>query len=192
MELDENFKRLIKELGDAINESLSDSDRIAEVMSRIRSAGYDLFLVLEVTIGFNKRGEVNLVHRHKLDADVHTGPEFHLTTQDTQFLRALKIVVDERPRLLGDISTTEPDSRKSYSNPFGPALLPIEKVVRHYAHHYIQRTGPSRAAHAQLRLPKEILMKPTRARVPILFAWAYIVSRNRLARPAVRDRRVER
>ena len=95
MELDENFKRLIKELGDAINESLSDSDRIAEVMSRIRSAGYDLFLVLEVTIGFNKRGEVNLVHRHKLDADVHTGPEFHLTTQDTQFLRALKIVVDE-------------------------------------------------------------------------------------------------
>ena len=60
MELDDNFKRLIKELGDAINESLSDSERIAEVMSRIRSAGYDLFLVLEVTIGFNKRGEVAL------------------------------------------------------------------------------------------------------------------------------------
>ena len=95
MELDDNFRRLIKELGDAINDSLSDSDRIAEVMSRIRGAGYDLFLVLEVTIGFNKRGEVNLVHRQKLSADSHPAPEFRLTTQDTQFLRALKIVVDE-------------------------------------------------------------------------------------------------
>jgi len=95
LELDDNFKRLIKELGDAINESLSESDRIAEVMSRIRSAGYDLFLVLEVTIGFNKRGEVNLVHRQKLTADGHLDPEFRLTTQDTQFLRALKINVDD-------------------------------------------------------------------------------------------------
>jgi len=95
LELDENFKRLIKELGDAINESLSDSERIADVMSRIRNAGYDLFLVLEVTIGFNKRGEVNLVHRQKFNAEGRPGPGFHLTTQDTQFLRALKIVVDE-------------------------------------------------------------------------------------------------
>ena len=95
MELDDNFKRLIKELGDAINESLSDSEKIAEVMSRIRNAGYDLFLVLEVTIGFNKRGEVNVVHRQKLKADVPPDPDFHLTSQDTQFLRALKIVVDE-------------------------------------------------------------------------------------------------
>jgi hypothetical protein len=95
LELDENFKRLIKELGDAINESLADSDRIADVMTRIRNAGYDLFLVLEVTIGFNKRGEVNMVHRQKLNSDAASKPDFHLTTQDTQFLRALKIVVDE-------------------------------------------------------------------------------------------------
>jgi hypothetical protein len=95
LELDENFKRLVKELGDAINESLSESDRIADVMTRIRNAGYDLFLVLEVTIGFNKRGEVNLVHRQKLNAEGRANPEFHLTSQDTQFLRALKIVVDE-------------------------------------------------------------------------------------------------
>ena len=95
MELDDNFKRLIKELGDAINESLSESERISEVMARIRSAGYDLFLVLEVTIGFNKRGEVNVVHRQKINADAQSDPEFRLTTQDTQFLRALKIIVDE-------------------------------------------------------------------------------------------------
>ena len=95
MELDENFKRLIKELGNAINDSLADSEAIADVMARIRAAGYDLFLVLEVTIGFNKRGEVNLVHRQKLNTDAHQDPTFRLTTQDTQFLRALKISVDE-------------------------------------------------------------------------------------------------
>ena len=94
MELDDNFKRLIKELGDAINESLSDSEKIADVMARIRGAGYDLFLVLEVTIGFNKRGEVS-VHRQKLNAEPRSDPEFRLTNQDTQFLRALKISVEE-------------------------------------------------------------------------------------------------
>jgi hypothetical protein len=95
LDLDDNFKRLIKELGDAINESLSESDKIADVMARIRTAGYDLFLVLEVTIGFNKRGEVNVVHRQQINADGKADPDFNLTTQDTQFLRALKIVVDE-------------------------------------------------------------------------------------------------
>ncbi len=95
MELDENFKRLIKELGGAINESLSESDKIAETLGRIRAAGYDLFLILEVTIGFNKRGEANLVHRQKLSANPRHDGEFRLTPQDSQFLRAMKISPDE-------------------------------------------------------------------------------------------------
>jgi hypothetical protein len=95
VELDDNFKRLIKELGDAINESLSESDKIADVLGRIRASGYDLFLVLEVTIGFNKRGEANLIHRQKLNADLNQEPVFRLTTQDAQFLRALRISVEK-------------------------------------------------------------------------------------------------
>jgi len=95
LDLDDNFKRLIKELGDAINESLSESDKISDVVGRIRSAGYDLFLVLEVTIGFNKRGEANLIHRQKLSSDLRQEPIFKLTTQDAQFLRALRISIEE-------------------------------------------------------------------------------------------------
>ncbi len=98
LDLDDNFKRLVKELGQAINESLSDSERIAEVMGRIRAAGYDLFLVLEVTIGFNKRDEPNLVHRQKLNGSRRRqsqSHQFRLTNQDAQFLRALRISVDE-------------------------------------------------------------------------------------------------
>jgi hypothetical protein len=98
LELDEQFKRLVKELGHAINESLADSERIADVMGRIRAAGYDLFLVLEVTIGFNKRGEANLVHRQKLSADQLGEAEFRLTNQDAQFLRALRISIDDEGR----------------------------------------------------------------------------------------------
>ena len=95
MELDDNFKRLVTQLGDAINDSLADSKRIADIIEEIRESGYDLFLVLEVTIGFNKRGEKKVVHRRKFAADESHGAEFRLTTQDTQFLRALKIRVEE-------------------------------------------------------------------------------------------------
>jgi hypothetical protein len=97
LELEDNFKRLIKELGEAINETLSESDRIADVLARIRGAGYDLFLVLEVTIGFNRRGESNIVHRQKVHANRRSQPQFSLTQEDTQFLRALKISVEGEP-----------------------------------------------------------------------------------------------
>ncbi len=95
MELDENFKRLVKELGYAINESLSDSEKISDVMARIRAAGYDLYLILEVTIGFNKRSEGSLIRQQKLRPEKSRSAELHLTNQDTQFLRALKISVED-------------------------------------------------------------------------------------------------
>ena len=94
MELDENFKRLIHELGQAINDSLSESDAISEVMARIRSSGYDLFLVLEITIGFNKQGrDTNAIVPGK---EAHR-TEFQLTNQEAQFLRALKISIEDEP-----------------------------------------------------------------------------------------------
>ena len=55
--MDEPLKHLMQELGNAINDSLSESDRIAEAIGEIKSAGYDVFLVLEATIGFNRRDE---------------------------------------------------------------------------------------------------------------------------------------
>jgi hypothetical protein len=39
----------MQELGNAINDSLSESDRIAEAIGGIKQAGYDVFLVLEGT-----------------------------------------------------------------------------------------------------------------------------------------------
>ena len=95
MELDDNFKILVKELGQAINDSLADSERIAEVLGRIRTAGYDLFLVLEVTVGVDRRGEDKLILRQTNAQDTSGDIEFRFTNQDSQFLRALRISIDE-------------------------------------------------------------------------------------------------
>ncbi len=89
--MDRDFKRLMEELGEAIDESLSESDRIAEVMGKIKAAGYDLVLVLEVTIGYNKRGETDVVHRQKIGKRAR----FEFTGDDQKFLRALQIKTDD-------------------------------------------------------------------------------------------------
>ena len=49
--MDPQLKQLMKELGDAINQSLSNSPQISEVVSRIKEHGYNIFLVLEATTG---------------------------------------------------------------------------------------------------------------------------------------------
>jgi hypothetical protein len=98
LQLDDNFKKLIKELGNAINDSLADSESIADVIGRIRTAGYELFLVLEVTIGFNKRGEDGIIRRPKLDTAPGEEPEFRLTNQDNLFLRSLNIRIEDESK----------------------------------------------------------------------------------------------
>jgi hypothetical protein len=99
--LDEKLKELVQELGNAINESLSDSDRIAGAIGEIKRAGYDVFLVLEATIGFNKRNEEEEGSSDST-SEVSSEPvqyeangKIRLTTQDQKFLRALKISVEE-------------------------------------------------------------------------------------------------
>ena len=101
--LDETLKDLMQELGNAINESLSDSDRIAGAIGEIKRAGYDVFLVLEATIGFNKREEGEETDSDSserspgrpLQYESTGNGKIRLTTQDQKFLRALKISLDE-------------------------------------------------------------------------------------------------
>ena len=107
--MEDRLKELMQELGNAINESLSDSDRIAAAIGEIKRAGYDVFLVLEATIGFNKREEgAEDDSDMDLDGEVPDRPskvtryestgKIKLTSQDQKFLKALKIAVDEEHR----------------------------------------------------------------------------------------------
>lgn len=84
----------MKELGEAINESLADSERIAEVVSRIKEGGYDVFLVLEATIGVSKQGE-KPTDKTSLVTTLSSNPQFRISEQDLKFLKSLRIKIDE-------------------------------------------------------------------------------------------------
>ncbi|HLH45072.1 MAG TPA: hypothetical protein VKV74_18935 [Bryobacteraceae bacterium] len=104
--MEDRLKELMQELGNAINESLSDSDRIAAAIGEIKRAGYDVFLVLEATIGFNKREEAGEEEEAGDTIEIESQPEagrrrvgkIKLTSQDQKFLRALKIAIDDEGR----------------------------------------------------------------------------------------------
>jgi hypothetical protein len=94
--VEDSLKQLMHDLGNAINDSLSESDRIAEAIGEIRKTGFDVFLVLEATIGFNRRDDS--------DSSVSADPDnerrvsagkIKFTSQDERFLKALKISVEQ-------------------------------------------------------------------------------------------------
>ena len=89
--MDQRLKSLMRELGEAINNSLSDSEQIAEVIARIKAGGYDVFLVLEATIGFHERDEAaepTVINEQRSAAD------FQVMSQDVRFLKSLRIKAD--------------------------------------------------------------------------------------------------
>src|SRR6266436_4859456 len=106
--VDPQLKQLMKELGDAINESLSDSDQISEVVSRIKDGGYDIFLVLEATIGVSKQGE-KTADKTSLVSTLSANPEFKVSDQDLKFLKSLRIKIEEEAH---DKNKREKDKEK--------------------------------------------------------------------------------
>jgi hypothetical protein len=83
--LDEELKRHRKRLELAINQVLSDSPEIKAAIHQIREGGYDAFLIVEATIGFNKTdGESKPASTAPSEALDLTGP-------DKKFLRSLRI-----------------------------------------------------------------------------------------------------
>ncbi len=93
--VNQRLKQLMKELGEAINESLSESEQIAEVISKIKAGGYDVFLVLEATIGFNKHEEPQAAGKPSLVPSRHADPDFKISAQDVKFLKSLRISIDD-------------------------------------------------------------------------------------------------
>ena len=55
MELNDQLRQMLKELGQAINESISGSGRVHQSIQRIRDEGYNLYMVLDAKVGVNRR-----------------------------------------------------------------------------------------------------------------------------------------
>ena len=85
---DEQLKKYKKKLEAAINEALLESPQINAAIQGIRQTGYEVFLIIEATIGFNQRESGESVSK-KLPP-----VRLKLTTQDEKFLRSLKINPD--------------------------------------------------------------------------------------------------
>jgi hypothetical protein len=82
LQLDDHLKNLLRELGHAINDTVSESDRITGAIAGVRAHGYDIVLKLDATIGLAKR-----------DGQAEDSPR--ITTQDRRFLESLRIQVDQ-------------------------------------------------------------------------------------------------
>ena len=91
--VDEQLKKLMKELGEAINQAVADSDRVTDVMGRMRASGHDVFLALEATIGFTSDGATSPAKPRR---ELHSSGELDITSQDLQFLRSLRIAVNDQ------------------------------------------------------------------------------------------------
>jgi hypothetical protein len=92
--LDDKIKQLLRELGNAINESISSSEDVNNHIQRIRDEGYNLYVVLDATIGLNRQDEEEAVPRPapselvvKNDREV----QFRIDVNDLALLRALGI-----------------------------------------------------------------------------------------------------
>ena len=83
------LRELIQQLGEAIHESVIESEQIAGVVQDIRKHGFDVLLMLEATIGLN---EVKEGENSETGESSEGGTEF--TKNDVNFLRSLRISIE--------------------------------------------------------------------------------------------------
>jgi LytS/YehU family sensor histidine kinase len=95
--MNSKIRKLVNELGDAINHSLSNSEQVANVVARIKEEGFDLFLVLEATAGLRRHQEneepasLEIVGSNSRRNDAGLS----VTASDLRFLKSLRISVDD-------------------------------------------------------------------------------------------------
>ena len=93
--MDDKIKQLLRELGTAINESISSSDDVNKYIQRIRDEGYDLYVVLDATIGLNKHDgeEEPAAEQPATELIVKSDKEiqFRINVNDLALLRSLGI-----------------------------------------------------------------------------------------------------
>jgi hypothetical protein len=89
--LTSRLRELIQQLGEAIHESVIESEQIAGVVQDIRKHGFDVLLMLEATIGLN---EVAAKEAGQLEAGAEESADGTFTQTDLHFLKSLRISVE--------------------------------------------------------------------------------------------------
>ncbi|HKV41547.1 MAG TPA: hypothetical protein VJX67_20245 [Blastocatellia bacterium] len=91
--MDDRVKDLLKQLGEAISEAVSDSHQVEAVLQAIRDSGFEARLLLEAIIavedkrsGWQEESEITLRGGNDFKED-------SFTPEDRRFLRHLKIEI---------------------------------------------------------------------------------------------------
>ena len=83
MKLDKNAKQAVRELGDAINQAVEKSSRVADAIESLRRLGYEPNLTLKLEIGLQPTEEDFDNFSEEIELD--------LTDEDVRALRRMKI-----------------------------------------------------------------------------------------------------
>jgi hypothetical protein len=100
--LNQKVKNLIQKLGEAIHESVSESENIAGVVKNIRDQGFDVMLMLEATIGLNQ------VEDEEATESANEDPLGAFTRNDLTFLKSLRITLPEEDEEAIDLDLDSP------------------------------------------------------------------------------------
>lgn len=87
MDINDEAKEIVQELGSAINAAVERSPEVADAIERLRHAGYEMELTLRLEIGLRARDEE--------DGEEGAEAELELTDDDVRTLRSMKIRIDE-------------------------------------------------------------------------------------------------
>jgi hypothetical protein len=96
--MNEQLQKLVRQLGEAINDTINESEAVNEALARIRATGNEVFLVLEATIAFKEMPAANASNESdqpplqtRLNVDERLS---ELSAEDQRFLRSLNIRLD--------------------------------------------------------------------------------------------------
>jgi uncharacterized protein (UPF0335 family) len=115
--LNQQVKDLIQKLGEAIHESVSESDQISGVVREIREQGFDVLLMLEATIGLNEVDDTAEAESGESDESGVTIDGGPFTRHDLTFLRSLRITTEEHEAA----DTSPPPPTRSLPSPDQPS-----------------------------------------------------------------------
>jgi 4-hydroxy-L-threonine phosphate dehydrogenase PdxA len=85
LEIDDDAKEIVRDIGTAINESVENSSKVAEAIERLRDAGYEMELTLRLEIGLRP---------HAGESGEEGDTTLDLTDEDVEVLQRMKIRID--------------------------------------------------------------------------------------------------
>ena len=104
MALDETTRAALRKLGKALNEAISSSAQVQEILQRLRDDGHEPYLVLDATVALDARGRraraslPSIRRGGPARREEAEGAAFKIDVRDLHFLRSVGIDPTRAPR----------------------------------------------------------------------------------------------